>query len=55
MAKLIRSGGRTRQRALGAGLATEDELEEIAKAWEEWAEMGEATLGMMHGEILIQK
>ncbi|CZR66329.1 related to delta-24-sterol methyltransferase [Phialocephala subalpina] len=54
MAKLLR-GGRIRDGALAKGLATEDELEEMAKAWREWQESGEATLGMLHGEIIIQK
>lgn len=43
----------------GAGLAakliTEDELDEMANAWEEWADTEDSTLAMMSGEILIQK
>ncbi|KAE8447220.1 hypothetical protein EG329_011051 [Mollisiaceae sp. DMI_Dod_QoI] len=48
-------GGKIRNAALAAGWVTEEDLEEMAKAWEEWEETDEASLGMMHGEILIQK
>lgn len=44
-----------RDAALKAGWVTENDMEEMAKAWEEWQERDEATLGMMHGEIIIQK
>ncbi|ROV90139.1 hypothetical protein VPNG_09787 [Cytospora leucostoma] len=48
-------GGRLREVGLSAKLATEEDLEEMATAWEEWAENEQAILGMMHGEILIRK
>ena len=48
-------GGRIREGGLKSELATENDLEEMARAWEEWVEKDEATLGMMQGEILIQK
>ncbi|KAI9662378.1 MAG: hypothetical protein M1821_008545 [Bathelium mastoideum] len=50
-------GGGLREKALKLGLATEDgeDFEEMAKAWEEWAGSDNASLAMMHGEILIQK
>lgn len=48
-------GGRLREVGLDAKVATEEDLEEMATAWEEWAENEEAILGMMHGEILIRK
>lgn len=54
MVKLVR-GGRMRDGALAKGLAMEDGLEEMAKAWEEWQENNEATLGMLQGEIIVQK
>lgn len=47
--------GRMRDRALASGLVTESDLSEMATAWKEWVECDDATLGMMHGEILIQK
>lgn len=39
-----------RERVLKLGLGTEDNLEEMAKAWEEWARRDDASLAMMHGE-----
>jgi ubiquinone/menaquinone biosynthesis C-methylase UbiE len=48
-------GGSLREKALKLGLSTENDLEEMAKAWEEWAETDDASLAMLHGEILIQK
>jgi hypothetical protein len=54
MVGIIR-GGRIRQKVLELGLATEDDLEEMAKAWEEWQEREDAIVGMMHGELLVQK
>jgi hypothetical protein len=33
----------------------EGDLEIMADAWEEWVGREEASLGMMHGEILIQR
>lgn len=49
------SKGRLRSVGLGSGLATEDDLKEMAAAWEEWASADGAILGMLHGEILIRK
>lgn len=46
---------RMRQAGLDTGLTTEDELEEMAKGWKEWEKAEDATLGMLQGEILIQK
>jgi hypothetical protein len=48
-------GGSLRQKALKFGLGTESEFEEMAKAWEEWAERDDASLAMLQGEILVQK
>ncbi|KAI1774582.1 hypothetical protein F4818DRAFT_66300 [Hypoxylon cercidicola] len=53
MAELVR-GGRMRGVALDAKLATEDELEEMAKAWDDWWVKEDASLAMMLSEILIQ-
>jgi hypothetical protein len=53
MAQAVR-GGPARQGALAAGLVTAESLDEMGKAWDEWAEKDEASLGMMHGEVLIQ-
>ncbi|KAF2816891.1 S-adenosyl-L-methionine-dependent methyltransferase [Mytilinidion resinicola] len=48
-------GGSLREKALKFGLGTENDLEEMAKAWEEWAKRDDASLAMLHGEILVQK
>jgi 2-polyprenyl-3-methyl-5-hydroxy-6-metoxy-1,4-benzoquinol methylase len=48
-------GGRLRDIGVKAGFATEADLEEMAKAWEEWAKRDDSSLAMIHGEILIQK
>lgn len=49
------SKGRLRSVALSSKLATEEDLQEMAAAWEEWANADGAILGMLHGEILIRK
>lgn len=49
------SKGRLRGVGLSSRLATEDDLKEMAAAWEEWAIADGAILGMLHGEILIRK
>jgi hypothetical protein len=49
------TGGSLREKALKGGLNTEEELDEMAKAWEEWAGRDDAILAMMNGEILVQK
>jgi hypothetical protein len=48
-------GGPLRRGALELGSVTEEDLEEMAQAWEKWAATENATLGMLHGEILIEK
>jgi SAM-dependent methyltransferase len=48
-------GGALREKALKFGLGTENDLEEMAKAWEEWEKRDDASLAMLHGEILVQK
>ncbi|KAF2489896.1 S-adenosyl-L-methionine-dependent methyltransferase [Lophium mytilinum] len=48
-------GGSLREKALKFGLGTENDFEEMAKAWEEWAKRDDASLAMLHGEILVQK
>ena len=53
-AERIRSGG-VGKKALEMNLATKTELEEMAKAWEEWAVTEDACFGCLHGEILVRK
>ncbi|SPQ26431.1 e0457765-177d-4f87-a10c-ad29bd81645c [Thermothielavioides terrestris] len=47
--------GPMRSKALETGLATEEEIEEMVKAWEEWIRTDSATLGIMNGEVVIKK
>lgn len=44
-----------RGKAAELGLSTEKELDEMAEAWEKWMQTADASLGMMHGELLIFK
>jgi hypothetical protein len=48
-------GGRIRERGLESELVTENDLEEMARAWGEWVDKEDATLAMIQGEILIQR
>ena len=54
LAQLLR-GGRLREGGLTFRLATENDLEEMARAWEEWARREDSSLAMLHGEVLVQK
>ena len=42
------------EQAVEYGLATTDDLAEIAKAWLRWAAADDGWLGMLHGELLIR-
>jgi ubiquinone/menaquinone biosynthesis C-methylase UbiE len=42
------------EQALEYGLASADELTEIAAAWLRWADADDGWLGMLHGELLIR-
>ena len=41
--------------ALAKGAATQEQLEQISRAWRGWADSPEGWLGMPHGEILARK
>ncbi|KAF4981273.1 hypothetical protein FZEAL_2899 [Fusarium zealandicum] len=47
--------GQMRGKSLELGIATENELDEMAEAWEKWDDAEDATLGIMNGELLINK
>lgn len=47
--------GPSREQALTLGLATEDALNEMIRAWEDWRDTDTATLGLMNGEVIINK
>jgi hypothetical protein len=51
----LRAGSRLREKALKFDLGTDTEFEGMAKAWEKWAKQDDASLAMLHGEILVQK
>jgi hypothetical protein len=44
-----------RGKALKSGLGSENDFEEMARAWEEWAKRDDASLAMLHEEILVEK
>lgn len=54
MIQQVRGGG-LRKKGLESGLTTENDLEEMIQAWEDWQARDDATLGMLQGEILIQR
>jgi hypothetical protein len=41
-------------RAIEIGLATADDLQEMAGAWRRWAAHPDAWFGLLHGEILCR-
>lgn len=47
--------GQMRAKAIEMDIATEKESDEMAEAWEEWSRTDDATLGIMNGEVLIDK
>jgi 2-polyprenyl-3-methyl-5-hydroxy-6-metoxy-1,4-benzoquinol methylase len=42
------------EQAVAYGLATTDDLAEVAAAWLRWADADDGWLGMLHGELLIR-
>ena len=54
MAERIRSGG-MRKKALESKLASEQDLDEMADAWDEWVAAEDGVHASMHGEILVRK
>ncbi len=44
-----------RDQGLELGITTEEGIEEMIKGWEEWIEAGDATLGIMNGEVIVKK
>jgi hypothetical protein len=47
--------GQMRSKGLEMGIVTEEGIEEMIKAWEEWIETADATLGIMNGEVIVTK
>ncbi|KAL2128195.1 hypothetical protein VTI74DRAFT_9531 [Chaetomium olivicolor] len=54
MIERLRSG-QMREKGMELGLTTEEGVEEMIKAWEEWIETPDATLGIMNGEVIVKK
>ncbi|EMC91084.1 hypothetical protein BAUCODRAFT_80451 [Baudoinia panamericana UAMH 10762] len=54
MLERIKHGG-MRTMALQHNLATESDMDEMARDWEAWIAAEDGVLGLMHGEILIRK
>ncbi|KAK4142679.1 S-adenosyl-L-methionine-dependent methyltransferase [Dichotomopilus funicola] len=44
-----------RSKGIELGIVTEEGVGEMIKAWEQWIENDEATLGIMNGEVIIKK
>ena len=42
------------EQAVAYGLATREDLQDVAAAWRRWAEADDGWLGMLHGELLIR-
>ncbi|KAK4120099.1 S-adenosyl-L-methionine-dependent methyltransferase [Parathielavia appendiculata] len=47
--------GQMRSKGIEMGITTEQEIEDMIKAWREWVETEDATLGIMNGEVIIKK
>jgi hypothetical protein len=47
--------GQMRSKGLEMELVTEEGIEQMIKAWEEWIETADATLGIMNGEVIVTK
>jgi hypothetical protein len=47
--------GQMRSKGIEMGFTTEEKIEEMIKAWQEWIETEDATLGIVNGEIIIKK
>ena len=54
MASRIRNG-EMRKKTLELGQVSEEELDRMGDAWDQWIETEDASFGCMHGEVLITK
>ena len=48
------TGSAFAEQAVGYGLATAAELDEVAAAWLRWADADDGWLGMLHGELIVR-
>lgn len=47
--------GQMRGKAIELGIATEQEIDDMIDAWDKWSKTEDATLGIMNGEVLVDK
>jgi hypothetical protein len=47
--------GQMRTKGIELGITTEQEIDDMIKAWEKWITTEEATLGIMNGEVVVHK
>ncbi|KAL2015179.1 hypothetical protein VTK56DRAFT_6172 [Thermocarpiscus australiensis] len=47
--------GQMRTKALELGITTEEEIEGMIRAWGQWSRTDDATLGIMNGEVIVQR
>ncbi|KAF7551389.1 hypothetical protein G7Z17_g5043 [Cylindrodendrum hubeiense] len=47
--------GQMRGKAIELGIATEQEIDDMVNAWDEWSKTDDAILGIMNGEVLVDK
>lgn len=51
---MISAIGRRRDQLLKAGLASDQDLDEMIQAWKDWAAADGSSESMMQGEIIVQ-
>lgn len=47
--------GQMRGKAIELGMVTEQEIDDMVDAWDKWSKTDDATLGIMNGEVLVDK
>lgn len=48
------TGSAIAEQLLTSGLATQEELQAVAAAWQDWAAHPDGWISILHGEILIR-
>jgi hypothetical protein len=47
------NSGASREKAIEMGIATEEELKQMAEGWRKWIDAEDGYLACMHGEALL--
>ncbi|KAK4096352.1 hypothetical protein N658DRAFT_501689 [Parathielavia hyrcaniae] len=47
--------GQMRSKGIEMGITTEEAIESMIKAWREWIETEDTTLGIVNGEVTIKR